>query len=391
MLTDASIRAAIRAGCNKVLTDGGKRGSGRLTLNIREGVRPEWYAVKWVDGKRKTAKIGTFPDMSLADAREQFKSGVPFNRPQKGATLAALIEEYTAHLEAQGKRSTDEIRRTLFRMADAIGKSAPANQVSTSDIVEAIRPIYARGASSMADHMRGAIHACYGWVLKSQNDYRTASELKARFGITANPASGIPTEPKTKGTRWLSIEELVAFWKWLHNGNRNYNRNTDPRNLVALQLLILTGQRVEEILRIDTSMLDRNVKVIDWPKTKTGNEHVIPASAQVLRRLTWCKRTGSGLYFPSYQNEIKPTDDSTLRMICKAFVYESGIESFTTRDLRRTWKTLSGAAGVSKTDRDRVQNHSSGDVSSKHYDRYDYLTEKRAALAQWEGWFFNKL
>lgn len=383
MLTDAGIRAALRAGGNRLLTDGGKRGSGRLVLSIRADVRPEWYAVKWIEGKRRTVKIGTFPDMSLSDAREQFKSGVSFIKPQKRATLAQLIEDYTAHLEAMGKRSTDEIRRTLNRMADSIGRTKPANEVTTSDIVEAIRPIYASGAPSMADHMRGAMHACYGWVLKSQNDYRTDSELKERFGITANPASGIPTEPKGKGDRWLSVDELVAFWKWLHIGGRNANRNTDPRNLVALMVLILTGQRVEEILRIDTSMVDRHIRVIDWPKTKTGNEHVIPATARVMRLLTWCRRTGNGTYFDS--------DDATLRMICKAFVREAKIEPFTTRDLRRTWKTLAGAAGISKTDRDRVQNHSSGDVSSKHYDRYDYLPEKRAALEEWERWFFSRM
>lgn len=383
MLTDVGIRSALRAGGNRLLTDGGKRGSGRLTLSIRDGVRPEWYAVKWIEGKRRSVKIGTFPDMSLSDARERFKDGVTFIKPQRRATLEQLIEDYSAHLESKGKRSTDEIRRTLNRMAEVIGKSKAANEVTTSDIVEAIRPIYAGGAPSMADHMRGAMHACYGWVLKSQNDYRTHSELKERFGLTSNPASGIPTEPKVKGDRWLSTDELVSFWKWLHIGYRNSNRNTDPRNLVALQVLILTGQRVEEVLRIDTSMVDRQLRVIDWQTTKTGNEHILPATGQVLRRLTWCKRTGEGTYFNA--------DDSTLRMICKSFVYHSGIEPFTTRDLRRTWKTLAGLAGVSKTDRDRVQNHRNGDVSSKHYDRYDYLNEKRSALEAWESWFMDKI
>lgn len=390
MLTDTGIRAAIRAGGNKVLTDGGKRGSGRLTLHLREGVRPEWYAVKWNEGKRRTVKLGTFPDMSLSEARAKFKDGVSFYKPQKFGTLSDLIEAYAEHLKASGKRSADEMGRTLMRLAEVIGKDTQANHVTTSAIVEAIRPIYARGAPSMADHMRGAIHSAYGWVLKSQSDYRTTSELKQRFAIEHNPASGIPTEPKVSGKRWLSHDELVAFWRWLHQGGRNANRNTDPRNLVALQVLILTGQRVEEVLRIDTSMLNRHMRIIEWDRTKVENRpHVIPASAQVMRRLTWIRRTGEGLYFPKLGNELEPTDDSTLRSICKAFVLEAGIEPFTTRDLRRTWKTLTGAAGISKTDRDRVQNHRSGDVSSRHYDRYDYLTEKRAALEHWEQWFLS--
>jgi integrase len=55
----------------------------------------------------------------------------------------------------------------------------------------------------------------------------------------------------------------------------------------------------------------------------------------------------------------------------------------TNRDLRRTWKTLAGQAGVSKEIRDRIQNHALQDVSSKNYDRWNYMREKRAGMAKW--------
>ncbi|EHH2456325.1 integrase, partial [Vibrio parahaemolyticus] len=41
--------------------------------------------------------------------------------------------------------------------------------------------------------------------------------------------------------------------------------------------------------------------------------------------------------------------------------------------------------GISKALRDRLQNHALNDVSSKHYDRYEYLSEKRHALNLWES------
>jgi len=34
--------------------------------------------------------------------------------------------------------------------------------------------------------------------------------------------------------------------------------------------------------------------------------------------------------------------------------------------------------------RDRIQNHALTDVADKHYDRYDYLDEKRKGLNDWE-------
>jgi hypothetical protein len=44
-----------------------------------------------------------------------------------------------------------------------------------------------------------------------------------------------------------------------------------------------------------------------------------------------------------------------------------------------------GEIGLSKSIRDRLQNHALNDVSSKHYDRYEYLPEKRKALEAWES------
>ncbi len=42
-----------------------------------------------------------------------------------------------------------------------------------------------------------------------------------------------------------------------------------------------------------------------------------------------------------------------------------------------------GEIGIDKTVRDRVQNHALTDVSAKHYDRWDYMPEKREALLKW--------
>ena len=58
---------------------------------------------------------------------------------------------------------------------------------------------------------------------------------------------------------------------------------------------------------------------------------------------------------------------------------------FIGRDIRRTCKTLMGPLLISKELRDRIQNHAFNDVSSKHYDRHDYLEEKRNALELWEA------
>jgi hypothetical protein len=59
------------------------------------------------------------------------------------------------------------------------------------------------------------------------------------------------------------------------------------------------------------------------------------------------------------------------------------MQPWTPKDLRRTVKTRMGEIGIPKSIRDRVQNHALVDISTKHYDRYDYLPEKREALETW--------
>jgi hypothetical protein len=55
-------------------------------------------------------------------------------------------------------------------------------------------------------------------------------------------------------------------------------------------------------------------------------------------------------------------------------------EPFTLRDLRRTLETLLANWGVSSDARKHLQSHGLGGVQKRHYDQYEYLREKRAAL-----------
>ena len=92
----------------------------------------------------------------------------------------------------------------------------------------------------------------------------------------------------------------------------------------------------------------------------------------------------SELLFPMRGDNTLPMETNSLGNAVRRFCQRVEVERFTARDLRRTVKTLMGKMGLSKEIRDRLQNHALSDVSSKHYDRYDYLREKKAALESWE-------
>lgn len=69
----------------------------------------------------------------------------------------------------------------------------------------------------------------------------------------------------------------------------------------------------------------------------------------------------------------------------KRFCEKINVDSFIPRDFCRTFKTLDGQLKITKVIRDRIQHHSLHDVSSVHYDRYDYNEEKPEVLLKWEN------
>jgi len=91
-----------------------------------------------------------------------------------------------------------------------------------------------------------------------------------------------------------------------------------------------------------------------------------------------------GWFFPPAKDPSKPVSHGTLYSLMWRQRDREAIPYVTNRDLRRTFKTLAGQAGLSKEIRDRIQNHMLQDVSSKHYDRWNYMAEKRAGMVKWD-------
>src|SRR5712692_9102696 len=80
ILSDGTIRQALKrvekSRRQETLTDGEGRGTGRLVLFLRPmptRVIADWMAQQWRDGRRTKSKIGSYPAMSLSEAREIFK------------------------------------------------------------------------------------------------------------------------------------------------------------------------------------------------------------------------------------------------------------------------------------------------------------------------------
>ncbi|MGJ5040907.1 tyrosine-type recombinase/integrase [Bradyrhizobium sp. HKCCYLRH1062] len=394
-ITESIIRRALkevgRTGKQRLLVDGEGHGTGRLALILKPmptRVTATWMAQQWRNGRRIKTTLGQYPAMSLADARVIFDRdyaqiildgrSLKVARDKRPGTVADLFAGYVSYLKSENKSSWSDVEQQLNKAANIIGRHVLAREVTPDDVLTVLRPIYERGKRSMADHVRGYIRASFSWALKSEHDYRSSSPR--RFSLVSNPAVAIPTERKVAGTRWLDEDEFLRLYRWLECPDAPVH----PPYTQAVRIIMLTGQRVEEIARLHVHQWDAQELIIDWSRTKNGKSHAIPVPSVAADLVQSIAPNEHGWFFPSAMDPTRPVSAGTLYSFMWRQREREVIPIVTNRDLRRTWKTLAGKAGVPKEIRDRIQNHAFHDVSSKSYDRWNYMPEKRAGMAKWD-------
>ena len=159
----------------------------------------------------------------------------------------------------------------------------------------------------------------------------------------------------------------------------------------VVKLLLATGQRVEEVLHAEWSEFDEEEMLWTIPgerrktRNKTIEPHIVPLTAFHIRLLDELKPySGDNRYlFPCSRprgDKTGPVPTNTLSQAVWRVCRRNALPPFTPRDIRRTWKTLAGSIGLSLELRNRLQGHALRDVGSVHYDRWDYLDEKRRAM-----------
>jgi integrase len=412
MISESQIKAAIRKVTAKekpvvMLRDDGARGAGRLVFRARrsgDNVVTEFYARYTLRGERAMTKIGSYdPEgraggLTLADARKRFReefaaaisagmepTSVAARRADRetGGTVKELFQAYVDNLKAEGKRSARPAECVLLtgkhNAADALGPDRQAGSIEPAEIVTYLANIRRRGVIVMAHATRQYISAAYNFAIRGALDYTTNVAGKD-WHIKANPVASIPMDKGAvrPGTRVLDPAEFRTLWLWLEA--------RDERSALApaMRIIMATGQRVEEILRLDTPSFDRGAETASWTRTKNGLPHSIPLPRQAIDILTKLPVNKHGLYFPHQRDPSKPKVPQGMKELIARFLEDHPeVPKFTAKDMRRTFKTIGASAGISKADLDRLQNHSRRDVSSVHYNKWSYMPEKRAAMSKW--------
>ncbi|PYG00745.1 site-specific recombinase XerD [Thioalkalivibrio sp. ALE21] len=397
-------------------------------------------------GKRRTMPLGEYPGVSLADARqrcreardavnagrdpledleaERERTRAEQREAEQRGDMDALGALYVHHLEMQGKhRGADEVRSIWARDVSPVVGKKPARDVTPDDVADILARVLerarARGRTgeTMANRVRSYLRAAFKVGRRAARDPALRS-FAPRFDLETNPVGEIEkaTKRELPRNRNLSPDEVRAVWFGLsepYTRTRTFVRRgrevtqtqtfaAEPVVSDAVRWMLATGQRVEEVLGMRWDEIDRSERLWVMPAERRKNRahnlsrepHLVPLTdwhLELLDEIAEHRVDDSPWLFASPRNPQQALPPNTLSQGIRRFCDRTGLERFQPRDLRRTWKTLAGRAGIDLEIRNRIQGHAMADVGSRHYDRYDYLTEKRAAMERWAAWLQRSL
>lgn len=273
------------------------------------------------------------------------------------ATLARLVEDWTRlHLSGRKPSYQAEAPRALERAFRAWWER-PAARLARGDVVAVLDQLPPAMARAVAAYGR----ACYAWAHK-------------RGTVPGNPFTSLPVSSPAKRDRVLTDEEAAKVWRAAAAAPVPYGP--------IVQLLMLTGQRREEVGGMCWEELapDLSVWTVPAARTKNGVPSVVPLPEPARAILAGRKR-GRGLVFPG--DGGRPFGNWTKAKA--ALDQAAGVTGWRLHDLRRTLATGLQRLGVRLEVTEAVLNHVSGTRGGivGIYQRHDWRAEKEAALAGW--------
>ncbi len=406
-LSDLQVKRINRVGWHAV---GGVAG---LLLQVRKPSKEgaptprSWILRVKVGDQRQPIGLGSYPQVSLAMAREQAaklvleaRQGVNLKakkREQRSALIAAAAKNKTfkecaqAYIEAHGSDYTNEKHRkqwpaTLETYTYPIIGHMLVSDIGISHVLEVLEQ-----QTSIDKNTKGKL-----WYVKTETakrllgriktvlDYATVSEYRSG----TNPAqwtgylsTQLPSPRKLQEKAHhpaVPYQQMGEFMAIL--------RKHSSISAKALEFLILTAVRSGSVRQAEWSEIDLEKKlwVIPAAHTKARQEHRVPLSQQAIAILQSLPRmAGTDIVFPS------PTGKSLSDMAISQFMRGMRERGELTVDavphgFRSTFRDWAAELTAYPDEiRKAASGHTVGDAVKEAYQRTDLLEKRRRLMLEW--------
>ena len=412
-LTDIQVRRINRVGWHAV---GGVAG---LLLQVRKPAKEgaqiprSWILRVKVGDDRQPIGLGSYPQVSLAEAREQAKKlvvdakqGINLKakkRADRSALLSAASKNKTfkecaeAYIEAHSSDySSDKHRKqwpsTLTAYAYPIIGNMMVADITMRDVLSVLNQ-----ETKVTETEKGKL-----WYVKTETAKRLLGRIKTvldyatvnEYRNGTNPAqwTGYLSTQLPSPKKLQKVEHHPAVPYQMIGDFMSKLRANESISAKAVEFLILTAVRSGSVRQAEWSEIDYNKKlwVIPAEHTKAKQEHRVPLQPQAIKLLkSLPKMAGSNIVFPSPTG--KELSDMALSQLMRGMRDRGELTvDAVPHGFRSTFRDWAAEQTAYPDEiRKAASGHTVGDAVKEAYQRTDLLEKRRKLMLEWAN-FLDK-
>ena len=344
----------------------------------------KWVLRLSVSGKRREMGLGSWPDVSIAEARErasaarkQLWEGIdpieerqrvrqPIEKVTVKEAVMSCFEARQAELKDDGKAGR-WLSPLSMHILPKLGKK-PIESIDQHILKKHLEPIWHdKPVAARKALNRMNLTLKHAAALGLDVDLQAVMKAQALLGKQRHTPSHIPSLP---------YEEAPKFYKWL--------KTKDLQSCYALRFLMLTAARTSEIRFATFDEIEGDVWSLPPERTKTGKAHRIPLTTEALAVIKQAKQSDSQkLLFPSISG--KPMSDATMSRFMEREGYDARPHGF--RATFRTWVEEQTDAEFDV--KEAALGHQVDSSIVRAYQRSDRFEKRKRLMGKWEFFLVN--
>ncbi|MFL4373875.1 MULTISPECIES: tyrosine-type recombinase/integrase [Acinetobacter] len=378
MLTDAQVRKIKPLEKKKRYSD--EKG---LYLEVTPAGGRFWRLKYRFNGRESTLTIGSYPEISLAQARRtrdeariQLYSNIDPNAVKnerlqqinENILFKSLAMEWMEDRKAVIKENTYLRDLSVFEkdLFPALGEM-PIDQIKGKDVLACAKKIEERGAQEMAKRSIPLAGRIFRFAI--------------RKGIIENdPTPHLQEALKPRKVKHMARLDISEFPPFLERMDR-YHGN--PIIKTAIQLMTLTFVRTAELRMMEWDEIDFETKLWRIPadKMKMAQPHIVPLSKQAIELLERLRPlTGNKQYVFYNHSTAKPMSSNALLCVIRTMGYNGKMTGHGFRGLASTTLHEQGYMH----DAIEIQlAHRVGNAVSQAYNHAQHLEYRTKMMQEW--------
>ncbi|WP_335956781.1 tyrosine-type recombinase/integrase [Acinetobacter bereziniae] len=378
MLTDAQVRKIKPIDKKKRYSD--EKG---LYLEVTPSGGRFWRLKYRFNGRESTLTIGSYPEISLAQARRvrdeariQLYNNIDPNavkndrlqQADESTLFKSLAMEWMEDRKAVIKEATYLRDLSVFEkdLFPALGNMT-IDQIKGKDVLACAKKIEARGAQEMAKRSIPLAGRIFRFAIR-----------KGLIENDPTPHLGEALKPrKVKHMARLDISEFPPFLERMDRYHGN------PMIKTAIQLMTLTFVRTAELRMMEWDEINFETKLWRIPaeKMKMAQPHIVPLSKQAIELIEGLRQLTGNKQFVFYNHSTaKPMSSNALLCVIRNLGYAGKMTGHGFRGLASTTLHEQGYMH----DAIEIQlAHTVGNAVSQAYNHAQHLEYRTKMMQEW--------